>query len=46
MSFDDLPEDEGAPAARPSRMRSFIAAGLMGVCLLGMLGGMLHILPA
>lgn len=46
MKWEEIPDETTAPAGRPSRMGSIIAAGLMGVSLLGMLGGMLHILPA
>ncbi|MCJ2072900.1 hypothetical protein MKK75_29595 [Methylobacterium sp. J-030] len=46
MMDDAVRDDDGAPSDRPSRMRLIIGAGLMGMCLLGVLGGMLHILPA
>ena len=45
MDWFDLPDDEH-PAAADSRMRLYIAAGLIGIGALGLLGGMLHLLPA
>ncbi|WP_342108356.1 hypothetical protein [Methylobacterium sp. SI9] len=46
MTHDAFEDDGVGLSERPSRMRLFIGAGLMGMCLLGVLGGMLHILPA
>ncbi|MGU3467835.1 hypothetical protein ACLBXO_23590 [Methylobacterium sp. C33D] len=47
MDWFDLPEDTPPPTgADESRMRLYIAVGLIGIGALGMVGGMLHILPA
>lgn len=47
MDWFDLPEDTHPSwAADESRMRLYIAVGLIGIAALGLLGGMLHILPA
>jgi hypothetical protein len=47
MDWFDLPDDTHRPAdADQSRMRLYIAAGLLGIGALGMVGGLLHILPA
>lgn len=46
MSHDGFQGEDGARSDRPSRMRLYIGAGLTGMCLLGALGGMLHLLPA
>ena len=47
MDWFDLPEDTHPPsAADASRMRLYITVGLIGIGALGMVGGMLHILPA
>ncbi|MCJ2012262.1 hypothetical protein [Methylobacterium sp. J-076] len=42
------PTDAAGPAGtgRETRMQSYIAVAVMGVGLLGVLGGLLHILPA
>ncbi|AWV18180.1 hypothetical protein A3862_23910 [Methylobacterium sp. XJLW] len=47
MDWSDLPEDiPPSSAADASRMRLYITVGLIGMGALGMVGGMLHILPA
>ena len=46
MDWFDPPEDAHPPSADASRMRLYIAVGLIGIGALGMVGGMLHILPA
>jgi hypothetical protein len=47
MDWFDLPEDAPPTSATDeSRMRLYIAAGLIGIGALGAIGGMLHILPA
>jgi hypothetical protein len=47
MDWFDPPDDTPRPAdADQSRMRLYIAAGLLGIGALGMVGGLLHILPA
>jgi hypothetical protein len=46
MNWFDLPEDVHPPAADESRMRMYITVGLIGIGALGLVGGMLHILPA
>ena len=46
MEWDDIRDEELPPRDRETRMRRVIAAGLAGLCLLGALGGYLHILPA
>lgn len=44
--FDPKDDAPASPVAQASRMRFYIAAGLLGFGALGVLGGMLHILPA
>lgn len=47
MDWFDPPDDSHLPSsADGSRMRLYIAAGLIGFGALGMIGGVLHILPA
>lgn len=46
MEWDDIRDEDLTPQGRETRMRLVIAASLAGICLLGVLGGMLHILPA
>ncbi|MCJ2097435.1 hypothetical protein [Methylobacterium sp. E-046] len=47
MDWFDPPEDDHlSPDVTDSRMRLYIAAGLIGIGALGLFGGMLHLLPA
>ena len=46
MDWFDPPDDIHPSKAAESRMRLYIAASLLGFGALGLLGGMLHILPA
>ncbi|WP_279604365.1 hypothetical protein [Methylobacterium sp. J-070] len=41
-----MSEEVRSPAAEGSRMRLYIAAGLIGFGALGLVGGLLHLLPA
>ncbi|MGH1574993.1 hypothetical protein ACRAWG_35565 [Methylobacterium sp. P31] len=44
--FDDPEVSQPSWAAEESRMRLYIAVGLIGIGALGVIGGMLHVLPA
>jgi hypothetical protein len=44
--LDDPENRPPSPAADASKMRVYIALGLIGMGPLGLLGGMLHLLPA
>ncbi|MGH1573612.1 hypothetical protein ACRAWG_26865 [Methylobacterium sp. P31] len=46
MDWFDPPDNAHPFEADESRMRLYIAAGLIGIGALGMVGGLLHILPA
>ena len=42
--FED--QEDGYPSLGSSWMRLYIVAGLIGFGMLGLIGGMLHVLPA
>ena len=44
--FEDPEDGRLSPSAEKSWMRLYIVAGLIGSGTLGVIGGMLHILPA
>lgn len=44
--FDDSEDDHTSTIARNSRMRLYIVAVLIGFGALGLIGGVLHFLPA
>ncbi|MCB4803141.1 hypothetical protein [Methylobacterium brachiatum] len=46
VDWSDYLEETRPLSADRSRMRIYIAAGLIGMGLFGAIGGMLHILPA
>jgi hypothetical protein len=46
VDWSDYLEETRPLSADRSRMRIYIAAGLIGMGMVGAIGGMLHILPA